>query len=346
MARTITGIVTWLKNWFYDIGQINTFLDAKANKNQSTANYNVVTDGSGDISVEPKINVATGSGLSLNASTKALSHSNSVQAQSSAVFKKFTYDAQGHITGNAPVYDNDLPSHSHDAYEIIDALSNTYNLDLQARAQQSEINSAIASKLATLSGFSFIEIRDTKPTASADTMGKLYIISENSKVNVYYTKRSGTSPNYTYELVKMDTDILDEYSVAWSDITSNPFANYTPSNFSATGHSHGLLDKDGKVVAGVAGAQADKLLITDGQGYLTVMGKDHSSTATTFGVATSTKYGHVQLEDAITDGSQKAVTSNAVHDALSGYVTSIEKVPYADDNTGALILYYGDEPSS
>lgn len=48
---------------------------------------------------------------------------------------------------------------------------------------------------------------------------------------------------------------------------------------------------------------------------------DHSSTATTYGVGTSTKYGHVKLYDSVanenTDG---APTQNAVHDALAGKV--------------------------
>jgi len=43
----------------------------------------------------------------------------------------------------------------------------------------------------------------------------------------------------------------------------------------------------------------------------------HASSGTTYGVASSTNYGHVQLEDAATDGSQKAITSNAVYDGLA-----------------------------
>lgn len=42
----------------------------------------------------------------------------------------------------------------------------------------------------------------------------------------------------------------------------------------------------------------------------------HNSKSTTYGVGSSTDYGHVQIEDVVTDGSTKAVTSNAVYDAI------------------------------
>lgn len=49
-----------------------------------------------------------GTGLSKDGTT--LNHSNSVTAQSTSVFKKIKYDAQGHITGTDSVTANDLPS--------------------------------------------------------------------------------------------------------------------------------------------------------------------------------------------------------------------------------------------
>ena len=42
-----------------------------------------------------------------------ISHTNSITAQTSTVFKKFKYDAQGHITGVDTVAGTDLPSHKH-----------------------------------------------------------------------------------------------------------------------------------------------------------------------------------------------------------------------------------------
>lgn len=119
----------------------------------------------------------------------------------------------------------------------------------------------------TLSSFKFIEIVTSKPTASADTMNKLYIVSENSKVNVYYTKSTSSGGSTTYSWVKLDSDILDEFSVAWTDITGRPtktsdFTNdgedgtnvYVANNDSRlsdartpTSHTHGQITNDGKI---------------------------------------------------------------------------------------------------
>ena len=57
------------------------------------------------------INTA-GTGLSKSGTT--LNHSNSITAVTTAAFKKFKFDAQGHITGTANVSASDLPSHTHD----------------------------------------------------------------------------------------------------------------------------------------------------------------------------------------------------------------------------------------
>lgn len=61
--------------------------------------------------VSGKIDTA-GTGLSKSGTT--LNHSNSITAQTSTAFKKFKYDAQGHITGVADVTAKDLPGHNHD----------------------------------------------------------------------------------------------------------------------------------------------------------------------------------------------------------------------------------------
>ncbi len=57
---------------------------------------------------------SAGTGLSLSGTT--FNHSNSITAVTTAAFKKFKYDAQGHITGTADVAASDLPSHTHDAF--------------------------------------------------------------------------------------------------------------------------------------------------------------------------------------------------------------------------------------
>ena len=100
--------------------------------NSPQTNKNVCTDSSGYITIEEKDNHThsqyltsndisekidtAGTGLSKSGTT--LNHSNSITAQNSEVFKKFKYDAQGHITGISNVTDSDLPSHTHDSQYV------------------------------------------------------------------------------------------------------------------------------------------------------------------------------------------------------------------------------------
>lgn len=64
----------------------------------------------------------------------------------------------------------------------------------------------------------FIEITSNKGTASASTMDKFYIEIANNKRDVYYTEES----NGSYSWHKLDTDVLDDLSIDWSDIQNKP----------------------------------------------------------------------------------------------------------------------------
>ena len=329
MAKTISGIVTWLKNWFYDKTEITGFLNAKANVNQGTANYNVVTDASGNITVEPKINVASNGGLSLNASTNTLSHSNNqVEAHGGAFPTIIAWDTRGHITNYQYLYSSSLSVSPSDATKVDVKISN------------------IETAISNLQSFKALEIVTTKPTASVNTMGKLYIVSENSKVNVYYTKATTSNDTTTYAWQKMDTDILDDLTVNWSDIQNKP-SSFTPSS-----HTHGKLQNDGVVKSITGVVQSSMNLVTDADGNLTTESKNHRSSLTTYGVGDATHYGHNKVIDALnkssyTDGeSLSAHQGYVLNQAIDNRVTSIDLVPYADDATGAIKLYYGDEPSS
>ena len=107
--------------------------------------------------------------------------------------------------------------------------------ELDNDATQSDLNSVIATVLDTLSNINAINIVDTLPTESASTMGKLYIIAENNKVNVYYTKDNGASANPRYSWHKMDADILDELNVTWSMVTGKPTFESSTSNIKMNG---------------------------------------------------------------------------------------------------------------
>ena len=170
--------------------------------------------------------------------------------------------------------------------------SETYSNLGSNLTSQKLINDAINTQIGTLKSIKALEVVTSLPTASASTMNKLYVISENSKVNVYYTTVSGS----TYSWHKMDTDILDELSIAWNDITGKP-SSFTPSShthtksqitdfptsMTPTSHTHGNIDNSG--ILKISGtAQATKNVVTDSSGKITTENKPTiptgSSTAT------------------------------------------------------------------
>lgn len=102
------------------------------------------------------------------------------------------------------------------------------NIGVDSNSAQNEINLALNNKIGELESIKFIRIVSEKPVPSEDTMNTLYIVSEDNKVNVYYTKYD----NEEYTWKKMDTDILDELNIDWSDINNKPLT-FTPSN-----HTH------------------------------------------------------------------------------------------------------------
>lgn len=389
MVKKIKDVVSWLNQWFYTALEVDRLINAldnrKANKNLGTANKNVVTDSSGVISLEDKPTIpdvsgkidTAGTGLSKSGTT--LNHSNSVTAQGTSVFKKFSYDAQGHITGSDNVSSSDLPSHTHSSTEISDDNSNYPNIISGLPSTPNSVHNtflAIDSVIGDLKTIKAIEVVASKPTASASTMGKLYIVNENSKVNVYYTKESGTSPNYTYSWEKMDTDILDELSIDWDDIQNNPFS---PLDFTT---DFGVLINDGVegmvAVNGIttswvsdsnayinigssANATQETINSKINQKFANVSPLSHASVNGNNGVGSGSAYGHVMVVNNL--NSSQNTDFGAVLSAYQGYllnqnkqdkgdcITSIELVPRGNDSSadaynGVIRLYYGDEPSS
>ena len=147
-------------------------------------------------------------------------------------------------------------THTHSATEVTDSNANQYTYigTLSSNASQQTINNAINTALSNMSGLNAIVITNDKGTPSASTMGKLYIVNEDQKVNVYYTELI----NGSYSWHKMDVDMLDEYSVGWSDVQDKP-STFTPSS-----HTHGNLSNDGKV-----GSNANYFVYTTTNGAVT-----------------------------------------------------------------------------
>ena len=293
VEKSITGIVTWLKNWFYDADQVDTFLNSKANKNLGTAGMNVVTDASGDISLEAKPTIPTvpsASTTTPSADTNSGSYgSGTTWARADHVHPKSSIYAEAshdHTVSNITDFPSTMTpsSHTHGqitndgkitstavtvatddnivitdasdsskvkrvanllASHIKDSNANGYtniSSSLTSSSTQADINSAINTAIGTLSSIDVINVTSDKGTASASTMNKLYIEDNGSTVDVYYTERTGSSPNYTYSWTKLDTDILDDVTIPTdvSDLTDTNNTAFTPKS-----HTHGNILSNG-----------------------------------------------------------------------------------------------------
>lgn len=173
-------------------------------------------------------------------------------------------------------------THSHTATEVTDSNANQYTYigDLSSNATQQAINNAINTAFSNMSGLNAIVITSDKGTPSASTMGKLYIVNENQKVNVYYTEKNGN----TYSWHKMDVDMLDEYVVNWSDVQNKP-STFTPSS-----HTHGNLSNDGKL-----GSTANLPVITTTGGSITT--GSFGTSANTFAEGNHTHSNYTTISD-------------------------------------------------
>lgn len=150
----------------------------------------------------------------------------------------------------------DIPStfppttHSHTASEVSDN-SAYLNLEVQSNSNQSDINSAVNSKVSALLGVDLVEVTNDKGTASASTMNKLYFVPEstsgtNDSYQIFVTVRTGTSGAYSYAWERVDG----------ARININGLALDT--------HTHGNISRDGKV-----GTNANYFVTTTTAGAVT-----------------------------------------------------------------------------
>ena len=148
----IKNFIEWLDNWYSRAGTetrslsevvsaLTTMINGKVSTNQGNANAskNVVTNSSGNITVEDKVSVGSGLSFDGNVANK-INHSSSVTAQSSSALKKVTFNDTGHITGTSDPYTSDLKNNT--AYNHIKSGEST-TLTL---TNQELINTAINNK--------------------------------------------------------------------------------------------------------------------------------------------------------------------------------------------------------
>lgn len=177
-------------------------------------------------------------------------------------------------------------SHNQASSTITD--TNTYSHIGNSSGTQESINSAINTKLGELVDINFVTVVSELPTASADTMGKIYLVaisgSGTNNYAEYVTVRTGTSPNYSYNWEKFGEVSGSGLSVDWSDITNKP------SSFTPASHTHGNLSNDGKL-----GTTSGKPVITTTGGAITT--GSFGSTAGTFAEGNHTHSGYTTTSD-------------------------------------------------
>lgn len=155
--------------------------------------------------------------------------------------------------------------------EIAD--ENTYSNIANVEQTQESINAAIDDKLGALSDIDLVKVVGTKPTASANTMNKLYLVAESSSITednyeIFVTVRSGTANNYSYAWEKVDT------------------ARVNLSNYIQKSSTAGLVKNDGsidtaeKVNKSQGSANASKNVVTDASGNISTEAKPTIPTKT------------------------------------------------------------------
>ena len=248
MAQVVKDVVTWLKQWFYTETEVDSLLGNKLNKNLTTANQNVVTDGAGNVVVEAKPTIPSASNSTPSADTTSGGTGNAS-----------TFARADHTHPKSSIYAE--ASHSHGASEVTDSSAGSYtniSSSLSSSSSQADINSAINTKIGELVGIDFITVVQTLPTASADTMGKIYLVPISGSGNNNFAEYVTVHQNSSYDWEKLGEISGSGLSVDWSDITGKP-SDFTPSS-----HTHGQVTNDGKITStAITVALGDNIVVTD-----------------------------------------------------------------------------------
>ena len=236
---------TLCEQWFYNKSTTDTFLSAKLNVSDvdsslSASSSNPVQNKVINSALSGKANSShTHGNISNDGKVGSTANKPLITTTSGVVTTgSFGTSANTFCQGNdSRLSDARTPLAHNQASSTITEANALSNIGTSAGATQQAINSALDTKIGSLAQIDAVQVVTTLPTASADTMGGLYIINESSKVNVYYTEESSGS----YSWHKMDTDILDELSIDWSDVQNKP-TSFTPAS-----HTHGYIENNGMI---------------------------------------------------------------------------------------------------
>ena len=295
LSDLYTHLKTLCEQWFYTKTQMDTSLSGKADSTHShgnltsdgkvgsTANYFVYTTTSGAITSKQKIgNINTSGQIGSTANKPLITTTNGAITTGS-----FGSDANTFCQGNdSRLSDARTPTaHTHTISEVNDLSStlstkldsttasstfapishtqasstitdtNTYSNIGNSSGTQESINGAINTKLGELVDINFVTVVQTLPTASASTMGKIYLVAITGSGTNNYAEYVTVKDGSTYSWEKFGEVSGSGLSVDWSDITSKP-STYPPSS-----HTHNNITNDGKVT--VTGTSGGNMVVTN-----------------------------------------------------------------------------------
>ena len=239
--------------------------------NHTHSNYLTSSDISG------KIDTA-GTGLSKNGTT--LNHSNSVTAQNSEVFKKFKYDATGHITGVSDVTSSDLPTHTHSQYitsaptdvsELTDNNNTPFtpkthnhgNLQDDGKIKINGTTQTSKNVVTDSSGNITTESKPNIPSKTSDLTNDSGFLTSHQDISGKANTNDLSAVAFSNDYDDLDNKPTIPSDV--SDLSDNNNATFTPKS-----HSHGNLQNNGQVGSTV---QASKNVVTDANGLITTENK-------------------------------------------------------------------------
>ena len=287
-----SGVATWsitcsssgLQTFRIGAAAIEVYVDNKSELGH-THTKSQITDFPTIPDVSGKIDTA-GTGLSKSGTT--LNHSNSITALTTASFKKVKYDAQGHITGTSDVSASDLPTHTHSQY-----LTEHQSLANYVTTSDSRLSDA-RTPLSHAHG----NLQNNGQVGSTAQANKNVVTDSSGLIT---TEDKPTIPS-----ASSTTPSADTTSGSYGSGTTYARSNHThpkSSLYAEATHSH------------------TKSQISDFPTSMTPT--SHASSASTYGLGTTSNYGHVKTINALTQSSHSDGTALS---AYQGYLLQQNKV--------------------
>ena len=249
-SKTITGIVTWLKGWFYTKDEITTkenALQTQINNKASQSDLNTLSstvNGKLDAS-DYVVDSALSSSSTNPVQNKVINTALLSKANLSDVPVNTSDLANDGVDGiNSFVSDDDSRlsdartpiSHTHSSADVTEATALSH-IGTSANATQSAINSKLDTIVGNLTGADILKVVTTLPTASVSTQNALYLLKENEQYDIYIT----IEDNGSYSWEKLDDDVLSDLSIAWGDITGKP-SSFIPTSHNSKSTTYGVGD--------------------------------------------------------------------------------------------------------